>query len=451
MFDLISSILAWLYSVWPSFGGSIALLTLGVMIIVTPLTLAGTKSMIKMQRLQPDLKAVQEYYKDDKELQNQQVMAFYQANGINPVGGCLPLFIQAPVFIVLYQVIRGVTRRVDDVGLSSGFGAGLRNGGVDPTLVEGIEETQRFNPQYLDEGTELFQDLSSRTDMPFLRVFDLADTALDVIGRNFIEGLPYIILILVVGALGFYQQRQIQGRQRPGAVINPQQQMIMKFMPFFLPVISFNLQAALVVYFLVSNLYRILQQGYITRALYGNSEDGQIEVIYPEGFDPKNVGKKKKKKKKASADGGSASSNGSKNGASKNGASKNGAGKSGSKTAASSNGSNGSSSNGSKSNGSKSNGSNGSGGKSIRPAAKSNGSSGKAGRISGGVVSADTGSEASGALGGLFGSKKEGRAKASSSSGTPDAKNSKSNRGSENSRVTPKGTVSPRPRSKKKR
>ncbi len=429
MFDLISSILAWLYSVWPSFGGSIALLTLGVMLITTPLTLAGTKSMIKMQRLQPDLKAVQDYYKDDKELQNQQVMAFYQANGINPVGGCLPLFVQMPVFIVLYQVIRGVTRRVNDVGVNSGFGAALGAGGnVDVALADNIDETRRFNPQYLDEGSELFQDLSSRSDMPFLRVFDLADTALDVIRNNFIEGLPYIVLILIVGALGFLQQRQIQGRQRPGAVVNPQQQMIMKFMPIFLPIISFNLQAALVVYFLVSNLYRILQQGYITRALYGDRDDGQIEVIYPEGFDPKNVGKKKKKKK-SGGDGAKG-----KTGKSDKPASTGKTGNTG-KTAKSSSDAD---------------------AKSVRPAANSKGASGKAGRISGGVAPDPSASEASGGLGGLFGSKKKeekrGGAKGgSSSSGSPEATNSKSNRGSANGRVTPKGTVSPRPRQKKKR
>lgn len=417
MFDLISSILAWLYSVWPSFGGSIMLLTLGVMLITTPLTLAGTRSMIKMQRLQPDLKGVQDYYKDDKELQNQQVMAFYQANGINPVGGCLPMFVQMPVFIVLYQVIRGVTRRVSDLGVGSGFGAGLGSGGgVDVSIVDDIDVSDRFNPQYLDEGSQLYRDLSVRDDMPFMGVFDLADTAKDVIARNFIEGFPYIILILVVGALGFIQHRQIQGRQRPGAVVNPQQQMIMKFMPFFLPIISFNLQAALVIYFLVSNLYRLLQQGYITRALYGDRDDGQIEVIYPEGYDPKNAGKKKKKKAGSTA--------GSSKGSDKAAGTSKSASKNGSDLQ-----------------------------KSIRPTSTSNGASGKAGRISGGVVPDSAEAETTGSLGGLFGSKKKDRGAKDgvSNSGSSEATNSKSNREAANGRVTPKGTVSPRPRTKKKR
>ncbi len=420
MFDLISTILAWLYSVWPSFGGSIMLLTLGVMLITTPLTLAGTKSMIKMQRLQPDLKAVQEYYKDDKELQNQQVMAFYQANGINPVGGCLPMFIQMPVFIVLYQVIRGVTRRVSDIGVGSGFGAGLGAGGnVDGSLAENIDAANRFNPQYLDADTQLYRDLATRDDMPFLRVFDLADTALDVISNNFVDGLPYILLILVVGAMGFWQQRQIQGRQRPGAVINPQQQAIMKFMPFFLPIISFNLQAALVIYFLVSNLYRLLQQGYITRTLYSGSETGEIEVIYPEGFDPKNAGKKRKKPK-TDAKKGTSSQKGS------------GRDKPGGKGTTKSGEDN-----------------------DIRPASKSNGS-GKAGRIGGGTAAISSAEEAPSSLGGLFGSKKKkgndgnSAGKSSTKNGSSKAEVSRTDRGTGSGRTTPKGTVSPRPRKKKR-
>ncbi|MEE9414148.1 MAG: YidC/Oxa1 family membrane protein insertase [Acidimicrobiales bacterium] len=294
MFDLISTILAWLYSVWPSYGGAIMLLTVAVMLITTPLTITGTKSMIKMQRLQPELKRIQNQYKDDKEEMNTQVMAFYQANGINPVGGCLPMFVQMPVFIVLYQVIRGLTRRVSDLGISSGYGAGVSGSDGSLSLVPELDISDRFNPQYLDSGTELYRDLTSSNEMPFLGVFDLATTAREALSLGIVDFLPYLVLIIVVGVMGFVQQRQIQGRQKPGAV-NPQQQAIMRFMPFFLPVISFSLQAALVVYFFISNLYRILQQGYITRALYGGSDEA-IDVVYPEGLEP---GAKKPKKAKS--------------------------------------------------------------------------------------------------------------------------------------------------------
>jgi YidC/Oxa1 family membrane protein insertase len=67
------------------------------------------------------------------------------------------------------------------------------------------------------------------------------------------------------------QQRQIRGRNT-GAQINPQQEMIMRILPWMLPVFSFTMPAALVVYFVISNLYRIGQQGYITRSLYSGDD-----------------------------------------------------------------------------------------------------------------------------------------------------------------------------------
>ena len=102
MFDLIAAVLSWFYGLVPSYGFAIIMLTLVVMVIVTPLTLKGTRSMIKMQHLQPEMKKIQTRYKGDREAMNKEMMAFYQANNINPMGGCLPLLIQAPVFMVLY-------------------------------------------------------------------------------------------------------------------------------------------------------------------------------------------------------------------------------------------------------------------------------------------------------------------------------------------------------------
>ncbi|MEE1571639.1 MAG: YidC/Oxa1 family membrane protein insertase, partial [Acidimicrobiales bacterium] len=124
MFDLIAMVLAWFYDLVPSLGLSIVLLTLVVMVVVTPLTLKGTRSMIKMQHLQPEMKKIQTRHKGDREKMNKELMAFYQANGINPMGGCLPLFVQAPVFIVLYNVLRGLTRRLSEIGENAGWIAG---------------------------------------------------------------------------------------------------------------------------------------------------------------------------------------------------------------------------------------------------------------------------------------------------------------------------------------
>jgi len=283
MFDLIAAVLSWFYGLVPSYGFAIIMLTLVVMVIVTPLTLKGTRSMIKMQHLQPEMKKIQTRYKGDREAMNKEMMAFYQANNINPMGGCLPLLIQAPVFMVLYNVLRGMTRRLSDIGDSAGWVAGRLVGGSEAILAGASNDLQAFHPAYVAKGSDLFVDLASETQMLFLG-FDLSRSASTAFSQSLGAALPYVFLILIVFASSWVQQRQIRGRN-PDATVNPQQQMLMKVMPFFLPVISFNLDAALVMYFVVSNLYRIAQQAYITRTLYGPGRE-QAEVIVPSKAEP---------------------------------------------------------------------------------------------------------------------------------------------------------------------
>jgi len=265
IFDSIASLVAWFYSIWPSYGMSVAFLTLAVMVFVTPLTLKSTKSMLQMQRLQPELKALQSRYKDDRQKMNEELMAFYQENGINPLGGCLPMLIQAPVFLVLFRVVRGLTRRVTDVGDQLGWLAG---GGKGPTGISSIEHV--FDPDNVSMSSKLYQDLSRSHEMVSWGI-DLSRSAQDVMRDSFVSVIPYFILIALVLVSSIYQQRQIQGRNT-GAQTNPQQQMLMKIMPYMLPVFSFTMPAALVIYFVVSNIYRIGQQGYITHSLYSGDD-----------------------------------------------------------------------------------------------------------------------------------------------------------------------------------
>ena len=273
MFDLLANLLSWFYDFWPSYGMSITLLTLLIMVILTPLTLKQTRSMIKIQHVQPELKKIQNKYKNDKERMNKEVMAFYTANNVNPLSGCLPLFVQAPVFLVLYNVIRGLTRRLSNMGEHTGWIAGRFNQEI--SVPPGRLEV--FYPDYIDHQSALFNDLSQEKEMVSWGV-DLARSASDALSDGFVTSVPYFILILLVFASSWYQQKQIRGRNQQAA-ISPQQQMIFKVMPFFLPVISFSFDAALVVYFVMSNLYRIIQQGYITRKFYGENATKESVVV----------------------------------------------------------------------------------------------------------------------------------------------------------------------------
>ena len=270
MFDLIANVLAWFYSVWPSFGMAIIFLTMAVMVVVTPFTLKGTRSMLQMQRLQPELKKIQNQHRDDRPKMNEELMKFYQENGINPLGGCLPLLIQLPIFIVLFRVVSGLTRRTTEIGTQLGFTA-LRDASAADYAATPFEKSeQTFDPEYLSTDTELYARLADETEMVSWGI-DLSRSAAAVLSDSFVSALPYLLMIVAVLVTGLYQHRQIQGRNT-GAQINPQQQMIMKIMPYFLPVFAYTMPAALVVYFIVSALYRIGQQGYITHSLYSKDD-----------------------------------------------------------------------------------------------------------------------------------------------------------------------------------
>ena len=278
MFNFIAEVLTFFYDqVWDSYGMAIIMLTLAVMIVATPLTLKSTKSMLQMQRLQPELKAIQNRYKDDRQKMNEKLMAFYQENGINPLGGCLPMLIQLPIFLVLFRVVQGITRRSTGIGEQFGWTTGRVGAGAAPD-ASGIERIERtFDPENLPVASEMYQSLIGRAEMNSWGI-DLSRTAQEVLGDNIVSALPYLVLILIVLVSSLYQQRQIQGRNT-GVQINSQQQMIMKILPFMLPVFSFTMPAALVVYFVFSNLYRIAQQAYITYSLYRREDSPGAQLV----------------------------------------------------------------------------------------------------------------------------------------------------------------------------
>ena len=91
------------------FGIAIIIITILMRIIVFPLTLKQEKSMKKMRELQPELDKIKEKYKDDPQEYQKRTAEIYKANNVNPLGGCLPLLIQLPVFVALYYAFSGKT------------------------------------------------------------------------------------------------------------------------------------------------------------------------------------------------------------------------------------------------------------------------------------------------------------------------------------------------------
>ena len=99
------AVLKFWYGLLGSWGLSIIFLTFTVRLAILPLTFKGVKSMQRLQQLQPEMKRLQERYKDDKQRMNQELMKFYQENKVNPLGSCLPLILQIPFFMSLFYLL----------------------------------------------------------------------------------------------------------------------------------------------------------------------------------------------------------------------------------------------------------------------------------------------------------------------------------------------------------
>lgn len=275
LLELAASALAVFYAlpvVGGNYGLAIILLTLSIMIILMPLTLKATRSSIKLASLQPKLKAVQKKYKDDRTTMNAKVLELYQAEGVNPVGGCIPILAQAPVFLLLFSVIRGITRKVEDLPFA----------GVAERAWEDVGSPvspQLFAPDHLDESTDLFRDLSMSETMSF-GPFDLGAQAWEIIQSDLFGAIPYVLLILLVMGTSFYQQKQIAARRTSSSpAMNPQQQLLLRVFPVLSGVWSLFFPAGLVLYWATSNTFRVGQQAFITRSMFSGDQATDEEFV----------------------------------------------------------------------------------------------------------------------------------------------------------------------------
>jgi YidC/Oxa1 family membrane protein insertase len=109
MFSILSKpmlqMLKWFYGLFQNWGLAIILLTVIIRLLLLPINVSSLKSMKKMQKIQPQMKAIKEKYKDDPQRVNQETMALMKREGANPIGGCLPMLLQLPVFFALYSVL----------------------------------------------------------------------------------------------------------------------------------------------------------------------------------------------------------------------------------------------------------------------------------------------------------------------------------------------------------
>ena len=132
LYYAIGWLLAFFYTFIPSLGVATILLTLAVMAVQFPLIAKQARSMIQMQRVQPEIKKIQQKYKDDKAKQNEELLKFYQENKINPLAGCLPLLIILPIGIAVLGTFRrgGLPAHVPKTGSFNALYTDLCSGWV---------------------------------------------------------------------------------------------------------------------------------------------------------------------------------------------------------------------------------------------------------------------------------------------------------------------------------
>ena len=253
IFDPVLNAIGWLlalfYALPPhNLGVAIILLTFTIMGVLYPLTAKQARSMIAMQMVQPEIKRIQAKYKNDRAKLNEEMMAFYQENKINPLAGCLPLLVQMPIFFALFNVLRNPYKYVPSSSrlyeaLCTVPGTSVAVGEKACGNLDGLPVPQKFL------GLNLSVEAASQATT-WAKFFGFA-------------------LVVLVMFTGYMQSRQAQKRT---PTINKQMAVITKVLPVFFGFISLNFPSGLVLYFFVSNLWRLGQQEVIFRQ-YGSAAD----------------------------------------------------------------------------------------------------------------------------------------------------------------------------------
>ena len=288
LYAFVGKLLALFYAIPPhSLGLSIIVLTVVVMAVQLPLIAKQTRSMIQMQRVQPEIKKIQQKYKDDREKQNAELLKFYQENKINPLAGCLPLLIIFPIGIAVLDTFRRNFQ--DHIPQGSQLYAdvcGRVNGTVrPPNAPKGVPAT------VINSCGEYLSQLAKAGKAPQAMHFlglKLNLSARDALGHGFVQSLPYLLLIAIVTFTSWYQVRQTQSRQLQSGnqPPNAQMQAVTRIMPIFFGFISFAFNTATTIYFLISNVWRIGQQHFVLGKMYEEEAERQRNKNAPKNDPP---------------------------------------------------------------------------------------------------------------------------------------------------------------------
>ncbi|MFF2850011.1 membrane protein insertase YidC [Streptomyces sp. NPDC058001] len=218
-----------------AWGLSIVSLVILIRICLIPLFVKQIKATRAMQTLQPEMKKIQERYKNDKQRQSEEMMKLYKESGTNPLSSCLPILAQSPFFFALYHVL-------------SGIASGKTVGVIDQPLLASAQKAHIF-------GAPLAAKFMDSQD----KVAALGATLMDV-------RVVTAIMIVLMSFSQFYTQRQLMTKNVDTTIKTPfmqQQKMLMYVFPVIFAVFGINFPVGVLVYWLTTNVWTMGQQMYV--------------------------------------------------------------------------------------------------------------------------------------------------------------------------------------------
>ncbi|WP_030376934.1 MULTISPECIES: membrane protein insertase YidC [unclassified Streptomyces] len=220
-----------------AWGLSIVSLVVLIRICLIPLFVKQIKATRAMQTLQPEMKKIQERYKNDKQRQSEEMMKLYKETGTNPLSSCLPILAQSPFFFALYHVLNGIA-------------TGKTIGVIDGDLLDSARKAHIFGAPLAAK----FMDSSDKVEA-------LGATLTDV-------RVVTAIMIVLMSFSQFYTQRQLMTKNVDTTVKTPfmqQQKMLMYVFPVMFAVFGINFPVGVLVYWLTTNVWTMGQQMYVIR------------------------------------------------------------------------------------------------------------------------------------------------------------------------------------------
>ncbi|MBS1869817.1 MAG: membrane protein insertase YidC [Actinobacteria bacterium] len=240
LIDVLEQVLLFFHdTVGVSWGFAIILLTLSVRLVLLPLTLKQVTSMQRLQLLAPEMKAIQAKYRDDKQRQQQEMMKFYRENRVNPLASCLPLAFQLPFFIALYYMLRKDLKTDMCPGID-GYAASIHS-----------SVTHVSCSQFSDSAYAAAHHINV-SDPSFLFIPDLTAKA---------TGAVLVVLIVL------YVASQLASGLLSSASMDRNQRMIMLGLPIVFVTFIINFPAGLLVYWITTNCWTIVQQLIVRRTV----------------------------------------------------------------------------------------------------------------------------------------------------------------------------------------